>query len=98
MQLTELPLFCAFLSTRNRRVERVDILCRTGAAQLDPSSPRSPGDEGSATTLVVCFTTYFVYRVFAQKPGYAAASPGSAITDGQGYAGTTKTDPASGED
>jgi len=39
-----------------------------------------------------------VYRVFAQKPGYAAASPGSAITDGQGHAGTTKNNPAGGEE
>jgi hypothetical protein len=39
-----------------------------------------------------------VYRVFAQNPGYAAASPGSAITDGQGYAGTTKNDAAGGKE
>ena len=43
-------------------------------------------------------SSHFVYRVFAQNPGYAAAGPGSAITDGQGYAGTTQNDAADGED
>jgi hypothetical protein len=46
----------------------------------------------------VCFNSHFVYWVFAQKPGYAAAGPGSAFKDGQGYAGITKNDAAGGEE
>ncbi len=95
MQLTELLLFCAFLSIVFRRVERVDTLCRTGAAQLDPSSPRSPGDEGSATyarcvALLAIFCTGCSHKT-PSPPQQAQAPP---LQTGKGHAEPAQDDAA----